>query len=151
MALTDATSTTGTPAALGSSARRATFVLPADVKAVGEARRRVLERLSSWGVTQDGCDTAVLVVSELFTNSVVHTASRTITCSLRATPDQLRIQVADDGSCQSAPMPQRAGVHDEEGRGLMLVKTVSRRWGAGPTEDGDGRAVWADLPTHLRA
>ncbi|BCL28537.1 ATP-binding protein [Streptomyces aurantiacus] len=151
MALTDAASITGPPPALGSSARRATFVLPTDAKAVGEARRRVQECLSSWGVDQDGCDTAVLVVSELFTNSVIHTASRLITCNLSAAPDQLLVQVADDGSCQSAPMPQTAGVHDEEGRGLMLVKTVSRRWGVSPVEDGDGQAVWAALPAQLRA
>ncbi|MGI3224534.1 ATP-binding protein [Streptomyces sp. GTA36] len=151
MALTDATSTTGPPPALGSSARRATFVLSADVRAVGEARCRVLEHLSSWGVNRDGCDIAVLVVSELFTNSVVHTVSRMITCHLGATPDKLLIQVTDEGNCESVPTPQRASLHDEAGRGLMLVKAVSRRWGVSPTEDGDGRTAWAELPAQVRA
>ncbi|MEV0220720.1 ATP-binding protein [Streptomyces sp. NPDC050704] len=124
--------------------------MPADGRSVGEARHRVTEQLSTWGIDPDGCDVAALVVSELFTNAVVHTISRVITCKLVATSDQLVIQVTDDGNGHSAPSPRRAGLDDEEGRGLMLVKTVSECWGVGPAEGGDGRGVWAALPGQAR-
>lgn len=150
MALTDAAATTGDtpPPDLGPTARRAAFFLPADRKAIGEARHLVREQLGNWGIGPDGCATAALVVSELFTNAVLHTNSQTIACHVEATPDQLLIQVADDGSGPSTLMPQRAKTHDEMGRGLLLIQAVSQRWGAGPTEGGDGRIVWATLHTN---
>ncbi|MFC4463978.1 ATP-binding protein [Streptomyces xiangluensis] len=150
MALNDATTTTGDtpPPDLGTTTRCAAFTLPADGRAVAEARHLVREQLSNWGTDPDGCDTAALVVSELFTNAVVHTSSQAIACNVEATPDQLLIQVTDDGSGPSTPMPQRANTHDEDGRGLLLVKAVSERWGVGPAEDGDARNVWATVRTN---
>jgi serine/threonine-protein kinase RsbW len=150
MALSDATTATGdTPRPdLGTAARRAAFFLPAEGKAVREARHLVLEQLRAWGIGSDVCDTAALVVSELFTNAVVHTSSQAIACNVEATRDQLLIQVTDDGSGPSTPMPQRANPHDEVGRGLLLVNGVSERWGVSPAEDGDARNVWATVRTN---
>ncbi|MFD4562644.1 ATP-binding protein [Streptomyces sp. NPDC058469] len=146
MALTDAATTGGLPPVLDAAARRTAFVLPAVRAAVGEARHRVQQQLQEWSIASDICDTAVLVVSELFTNGVIHTGSRTITCDLGATPNQLLIQVTDDGTGQSTPSPRRARPQDVEGRGLMLVRAVSQRWGASPTGAGGGQVVWATLP-----
>ncbi|WP_405537563.1 ATP-binding protein [Streptomyces sp. NBC_00075] len=139
MALSDATTTGAPPPVLEGTAHRVVFDLPADGQAVGEARHLTLAHLRSWGIGSDGCDTAVLVVSELFTNAVIHTSSKTVTCSLGATSDQLLIQVLDDGSGHSAPNFQKAGLRDEGGRGLILVKSMTERWGV-------GRVVWATLP-----
>ncbi|MFD3821094.1 ATP-binding protein [Streptomyces sp. NPDC058625] len=149
MALTDATPTAGgtPPPDLGCAACRAAYFLPADRRTVGRARRLVTEQLGSWGVDPDGCDTAALVVSELLTNAVLHTSSRRISCTVEATPELVLIQVTDDGSGPSVPRPRRAGYRDEVGRGLLLVKTVSERWGVSCAEYGDGRTVWAALRT----
>ncbi|WP_328869620.1 ATP-binding protein [Streptomyces sp. NBC_00287] len=148
MAPTNATTTGDRPPALDAEARRAVFVLRADGEAVGEARHLVLEQLKGWDVHPEDCDTAALVVSELFTNAVIHTSSQTIACRLGDTPEQLLIQIEDDGTGRSTPTPQRAHPHDEGGRGLMLVKAVSRRWGLGSSENGRGRIVWAVLRAH---
>ncbi|MEV1083477.1 ATP-binding protein [Streptomyces sp. NPDC050211] len=145
MALTDAAISGDPPPTLDTAARRRAFVLPADGTAVGEARHLVLEQLRDWDITSDGCDTAVLVVSELFTNSVIHTNSEAITCNVGATDDQLLIQVADDGSGQTEPTPRQAHPHAEEGRGLMLVKALSERWGVAVAGQREIRVVWATL------
>lgn len=148
MALPDAATTTGesTPPDLGIAARHAAFLLPAERRSVGEARHRVVEQLGTWGIRGEGCDTAALVVSELFANAVIHTSSRTIAFNLGATPEQLLIQVADDGSGPSTPMPQRADSDAEFGRGLLLIQSMTERWGVGPVEDGAAdRIVWATV------
>ncbi|MEU6379268.1 ATP-binding protein [Streptomyces sp. NPDC046909] len=147
MALPDAATTTGdtTPPDLGTAARHAAFLLPAERRSVSEARHRVLQQLRAWGILAEGCDTAALVVSELFANAVIHTSSRTIAFNLGATPEQLLIQVVDDGSGPSTPRSQRADTDAEFGRGLLLVQSMTERWGVGPVEDGAGRIVWATV------
>lgn len=145
MALTDPATDASTPPRLGGSALRAAFGLPADVLAVGSARQRVREQLGAWGVDPDGADTAVLMVSELFTNALVHTASEVITCQLAWIPGRLLIEVADEGGAQSAPRPRKAHSDEEGGRGLMLVKLLAEQWGVGPAPRGPGRTVWAVL------
>ncbi|MFI8306095.1 ATP-binding protein [Streptomyces sp. NPDC085927] len=149
MALTDATPTAGgtPPPDLGGAACRAAYFLPPDRRTVGRARHLVTEQLGLWGVAPDDCDTAVLVVSELLTNAVLHTNSRRVACTLGATPDLVLIQVTDDGSGPSAPRTRRAGSRDEAGRGLLLVRALSEHWGVGVAEYGGGRTVWATLRT----
>jgi serine/threonine-protein kinase RsbW len=146
VALTDAAISGDPPPALDDTARRTVFVLPADGQAVGEARHLVLKQLRTWGMSPDECDTAALIMSELFTNAVIHTNSETIRCNLGVTRDQmLLIQVTDDGSGVSVPRPQRADPKAEGGRGLMLVKALSANWGVGVMEDVDAQVVWATV------
>lgn len=145
MALNDATTTGGLSPALEPPLRRTAFTLAADEVSVSQARHRLLKHLRTWGIDQDSCDTAVLVVSELFTNAVVHTDTDTIECTVEATPDQLQIQVADRGTGHSIPSPQHTGSQDEGGRGLTLVEAVSQGWGVRPAGDGDSQVVWATL------
>lgn len=147
MALSDAATTTGgaTPPDLGTAARHAALLLPAERRSVGEARHRVLDQLRTWGIRGDSCDTAALVVSELFANAVIHTSSQAIALKLGLTPEQLLIEVADDGSGPSIPVPQRASSDEEFGRGLLIVQSMTERWGAGPAGGGAGRIVWATV------
>jgi len=42
------------------------------------------------------------------------------------------------------PRDHQPGSWDENGRGLMIVKALSRRWDWDPAEDG-GKYVWALL------
>ncbi|MEK8169176.1 hypothetical protein NKH77_03280 [Streptomyces sp. M19] len=61
-------------------------------------------RLPLWGYREDVCDAAELVVSELFTNAIVHTASEHVRCLLRAEEERLLyVEVADQGGDRSAP------------------------------------------------
>jgi serine/threonine-protein kinase RsbW len=93
-------------------------------------------------------DDAEMIVSELFTNAVRHTASRVVGCELRldAGGGIVRLEVADQGQGMSEPRSREAGVDEEGGRGLLLVEVLSETWGVrGAPDGGSGRTVWAVL------
>lgn len=122
------------------------FRLPALHVFVSEARRCVVARLREWGAVEDVCGDAELVISELFTNAVLHTDSAEIGYGLRVTGTQLRVEVTDEG-CR--PKEQRLRSPEfmaEHGRGLLLVRALSEAWGVRACESGQGSVTWADLP-----
>lgn len=82
----------------GGDVRRYAFELPARTDSVARARRLTRNRLTCWDFSEDVCDTALLIVSELFTNAVVHTAGDHIACELRDDRGQLRIAIQDQGT-----------------------------------------------------
>lgn len=129
--------------------RQESFRLPAQGMSVAAARRRVRSSLPTWGFRDDVCDAAELVMSELFTNALVHTGSEQIVCVLRARWSRsLYVEVADQGGGPVGPTPRDAGVEDENGRGLALVRALVDAWGDRPGVNG-GRVVWAQLSTAL--
>ncbi|MGW2036166.1 MULTISPECIES: ATP-binding protein [Streptomyces] len=124
--------------------------LPGHRTSVRTARRFVSARLSSWRVPEDACANAVLLVSELATNAVLHTFSLRILCGIRLLSDAgLRLEVHDrDDSARR--LPRRApGPDDECGRGLLLVQEIADSWGVVPSPLTGGNAVWANLATGL--
>ncbi|MET8474733.1 ATP-binding protein [Streptomyces sp. NPDC006422] len=118
-----------------------------------QARRVTRTHLNAWGACEDTCDAAALVVSELVTNAIVHTASRRIHCELRElrddAGDRLRIAVRDEGCIPGDARVGRVAPEEEHGRGLLLVAAVATAWGA--QETGPGLLVWAELPRDDRA
>ncbi|KPC67693.1 ATPase [Streptomyces sp. NRRL WC-3753] len=125
--------------------RRFRFELAAHPGSPSQARRLTRARLSGWAVCEDTCDTAALVVSELVTNAIVHTASRHIVCELHDADDLVRIAVRDEGCAPGQPHPSESQQpEDEHGRGLLLVDALCDAWGA--HENGPGLLVWAELP-----
>jgi anti-sigma regulatory factor (Ser/Thr protein kinase) len=86
---------------------------------------------------------AMLVVSELVTNVVVH-AHTPATVSLHLRQAQLRIEVSD--SAQEAVQPGHERDGDRPGGwGLPLVESVARTWGVDPSCGDAGKTVWAEL------
>ncbi|CAL9425512.1 hypothetical protein SUDANB176_01946 [Streptomyces sp. enrichment culture] len=125
--------------------RRFRFELAAHPGSPAQARRLTRARLTGWSVCEDTCDTAALVVSELVTNAIVHTASSHIVCELHDGEDLVRIAVRDEGCAPGQPRANtRQRPEEEHGRGLLLVDALSHAWGA--HEHGPGLLVWADLP-----
>ncbi|GHA78575.1 ATPase [Streptomyces thermoviolaceus subsp. thermoviolaceus] len=124
--------------------RRFRFELAADPGSPAQARRLIRSRLAIWSVCEETRDTAALVVSELVTNAVVHTASRRVVCELHDTDDRVRIAVHDEGRAPGDPRPFPPRPEEEHGRGLLLVDAVCRAWGA--QQHGSGLVVWAELP-----
>lgn len=124
----------------------ATLGLANDIASAGLARGLVQELCSEWGIDRV-VDDAMLVVSELVTNAIVH-AGGEAELRLFPSPGMLRIEVADNGA--EAPDPHLAGDDDEHGRGLLLVAVLSAAWGTEPTESG-GKVVWAELPLASRS
>ncbi|MFF4361975.1 ATP-binding protein [Streptomyces sp. NPDC001604] len=145
---TDATE--GRPHSLGArhsgaaAERRFRFELAAHPASPAQARRLTRARLNVWSVCEDICDTAALVISELVTNALVHTASSHIVCELHDGDELVRIAVRDEGCSPGAPHASRARPEEEHGRGLLLIDALCDAWGA--HEHGPGLLVWAELP-----
>ena len=120
---------------------RASLFLDADVESARTARSFARETLRSWGV-EESVDDALLVVSELVSNAVVHAHS---TCELRLglSPAIVRVEVVDAGGGTPDPLPpSRTRPH---GRGLTLIDAVASAWGVDPQIAG-GKVVWAEIP-----
>jgi serine/threonine-protein kinase RsbW len=118
------------------------FDLPAHHASVGTARHRVRSHLAYLGCRADTCETALLLVSELFTNALLHTASTTIGCTVRSHGPHLRIEVHDQGG--GAPLNHGLSAPDAvHGRGLLIVENLSTEWGV--ATGIHGQTVWCDL------
>ena len=106
--------------------------------AVGLARSLLRTRLREWALGEDAIATAVLCVSELVTNAIIHTSGG---CELRVVLDRgvLTTTVRDGGPVilPSLPTADPLAVH---GRGLQLVDTLATRWGS--DLDALGTTVW---------
>lgn len=121
-------------------------VLSAHPEQVAHARHLVAEYLTESDAVDAGeghvdREIAILLVSELVTNAVMHGVSP---FELRAqqTRSGLRVEVHDNNAL-ATPVLRGAGVLAESGRGLQLVDTLADRWGW--SEDGAGKVVWFEI------
>ena len=77
-------------------------------------------------------DDAMLLTSELFTNSLRHSGSglpgETVTVTVTAGAGAVRVEVADR-SGPGVPELRPAGADAEGGRGLQLVADLAAQWG----------------------
>ncbi|MBV7694157.1 SpoIIE family protein phosphatase [Streptomyces sp. TRM70350] len=110
-----------------------------DAAEVGRARAVVREQLHEWGLAKLA-DNAELMVSELVTNAVRHSHRGPVELRL-VRGDTLLCEVDDDD--HDLPTLRSAGPGDETGRGLRVVSTLAREWGASRT--GAGKTVWFEL------
>jgi anti-sigma regulatory factor (Ser/Thr protein kinase) len=131
----------GDTAHASASPQRARITLPATANQIAEARRFVVDFVGGATLAVD----AVLCLSELATNAVVHSNSRRaggrFTISAELYRDGcLRIEVEDQGGRwleQAKPEGQRH-------LGLTIVRALASAWGI----EGDGsnrRSVWFEL------
>jgi serine/threonine-protein kinase RsbW len=126
--------------------RAETLRLPSRCASAGAARRWVRTRLDQWGARLSVRDDVELLVSELFTNALLHTHARLITCHLVSAPALMCVEVSDQGRGLLSPRMREIRVDDGSGPGLMLVHALSGgTWGIRRAEHGSGRAVWAAL------
>lgn len=115
----------------------ASWDLPSDPAIVAEARRRVCDRLTTWGL-EDAAFVTELVVSELVTNAIRHATGP---IRLRLIKDKTLTCEVSDGSSTS-PYLRRARLSDEGGRGLLLVAQLTERWGTRHLRVG--KTIWAE-------
>lgn len=120
------------------------FELPAHGGSVAEARRRVRAHLRGAGCGEDGVETAALLVSELATNTVRHTASPVFVCRVAYDGAHVALEVEDHGGTPEVPHRREPGPGDEDGRGLLLVDALCAHWAVTPGPYG-GRVVTAVL------
>jgi len=113
--------------------------VPAEVAGV----RRFLAGLLA---TSPAADDAVLCLSELASNAIVHSRSRepggSFTVRVQLTGQRLRVEVSDQGGPwhpRTRPSPD-----EPSGRGLLIVGELASRWGcAGHRRSG--WTVWYEL------
>ncbi|WP_308401255.1 ATP-binding protein [Streptomyces sp. AC512_CC834] len=114
------------------------------------ARDTVRRQLRAWRLPGDVCTDAVLLVSELATNAVLHSQSNRMLCGLSLTTHkQLRIEMHDDGHTSASPTGARSGSQDESGRGLLIVQQLADSWGTARSIRTGGNTVWAVLRIEL--
>jgi len=115
----------------------ASWALPEDPKAAGQARELVRRQLAAWDLP-DLVMTTELVVSELVGNVIRHAKgplrvrllrSRTLICEV------------SDGSL-TTPLIRRSAPTDEGGRGLQLIAALCQRWGTRYT--ANGKTIWTE-------
>ena len=107
---------------------------------VRAARDLVAHACLDWGCGAQA-DAAMLVVSELVTNALIHAGTGPEMFMARS-GSRLRLAVRDSDARR--PQPRKAGPSSPNGRGMMLVAAMSRAWGVLPTTE-DGKVVWAVL------
>jgi anti-sigma regulatory factor (Ser/Thr protein kinase) len=117
--------------------------LPRDISSPAVARRQVKQFAAEHGVEDPTL--LLLVVSELVTNAVLHGAEPIEMCAW-VEGGTVRVEVADsDPDISTVVTPPRASEHIG-GRGLEIVETVTRSWGAIPNDTG--KIVWAELESN---
>ncbi|SPL99041.1 Serine phosphatase RsbU, regulator of sigma subunit [[Actinomadura] parvosata subsp. kistnae] len=121
------------------AADMASWPLPDDPRAAGQAREHVRAQLSAWHL-EDLSMTTELLASELVGNVVRHAKGPIRLRLLRS--NVLTCEVSD-GSL-TTPRPRRAGATDEGGRGLQLISAIAHRWGTRYT--ATGKCVWTEQP-----
>ncbi|WP_435838523.1 SpoIIE family protein phosphatase [Streptomyces achromogenes] len=112
-------------------------------QAARHARRFTRRTLRAWQLPPDTVDAALLVVSELVTNALVHTGGP-VRLDLDLAGHRLRLAVTDS-SPRGPVKPAGIGWEATGGRGIRLVEAVSAAWGTVPVSGG--KQVWAELAT----
>jgi anti-sigma regulatory factor (Ser/Thr protein kinase) len=119
-------------------------VLPGTADSAALARQLTRELL---GPCHPALHTAMLLVSELVTNSVSHSRSGlpggTVTIAVCAGSPGVLIQVRDDGGLTEPRVTvteATGGEGAEHGYGLLLVAALADTWGTTTTREG--RLTW---------
>ena len=119
--------------------------LPPRVDSPSRSREFVRGALDEW-LLRELVDDAVLLVSELASNAVVHARTgMVIGANWSPAAGILRVCVLDDDDGQ--PVPRHAASTDTSGRGLEMVDLIAWRWGV--IHGVEGKSVWFEL--HMAA
>ncbi|MDT3724810.1 SpoIIE family protein phosphatase [Streptomyces sp. DSM 41972] len=131
-------------------ARRTVMTIAqAEPERVAEARQQLRELLHDWP-DEEQKDSAVLLLSEVLTNVLVHTdADALLVTDVTGETGrrQIRVEVTDTGG--DLPHKRRPGEMASSGRGLMLIELLADTWGVAPR--GEGKSIWFELNETGRA
>ncbi|MER0446826.1 SpoIIE family protein phosphatase [Streptomyces sp. Edi4] len=123
--------------------RTALTVAQAEPQQIAGARGQLRELLHDWS-DDEQVDSAVLMISEMITNVLVHTDGDALLVAEARGPlgsRRLRVEVAD--ASDELPHRRRPGELASSGRGLILMEMLADAWGVDPR--GDGKSIWFEL------
>lgn len=137
-----------------------TMALSHGPRGVAEARRRLRKELYARDVPEPVVEDAVLILSELLSNSYRHARPLVepeadkegdeggVRATWRIGTDGLLAVEVTDGGGPTRPLPASPSLTAHGGRGLGIVSRLSLRWGV---RDAPGEVtVWALLPVRGR-
>lgn len=130
--------------------RRVRLTVPAAPTSVRLARRMTQAVLETWSCPVDA-DTALLLVSELVTNALLHGCAphspvTLFEIDITASHDGLHVEVLDPDTADHRELAVRhAADSSESGRGLELIEALSTSWGCKTVPSG--KYVYFDITT----
>jgi len=124
--------------------RRTVLTVPqADPGLIRAAREDTRALLHDW-VSLDQIETAILLVSEIVTNVLVHTDEGAILLAqITGIPGTRRLHVEVGDRSDDMPHRRFPGELASGGRGLILLDELADAWGVDPR--GDGKSLWFEL------
>jgi anti-sigma regulatory factor (Ser/Thr protein kinase) len=87
-------------------------------------------------------DEALLCLSEIVTNAVLHARTSSI-ARIFANGDDLTLRIEVRDRSRIRPVHKNYGLTAPTGRGLHLLDHISDRWGV--EGDADGKLIWVEL------
>ncbi len=118
-------------------------IAQAEPERVAGVRHELRELLHDWADPEQ-VDSAVLMVSEMVTNVLVHTDGDALMVAEAAgerSSRKLRVDVSD--ASDELPHRRRPGEMASSGRGLLLMEILADSWGVDPR--GEGKCIWFEL------
>ncbi|WP_405714466.1 MULTISPECIES: SpoIIE family protein phosphatase [unclassified Streptomyces] len=123
--------------------RTALTIAQAEPERIAAARQQMRDLLHDWADPEQ-VDAAVLMISEMATNVLVHTDGDALMLA-QATGEhgerRLRVEVSDGSD--ELPHKRRPGEMASSGRGLVLMEMLADAWGVDP--QGAGKSIWFEL------
>lgn len=138
--------TPAAPAVLGAGGAR--IHLSGNSASAGHSRQFIRDTCRSWELPDDVVSLAVLVVSELVTNALLH-ARGPVDVHVEMQDDCLRLAVEDAldrlPELPRSDDPGAPPLERDHGRGLPLLAHLGAQLGSRRRPEG-GKVVWADIP-----
>ncbi|WP_369260676.1 SpoIIE family protein phosphatase [Streptomyces sp. R35] len=118
-------------------------VAQAEPERIADARQQLREMLHDWA-SEDQLDSAVLLVSEMVTNVLVHTdADALLVAEVTGEPGERRMKVEVTDASDDLPHRRHPGELASSGRGLVFMELLADAWGVDPR--GEGKSIWFEF------
>jgi serine phosphatase RsbU (regulator of sigma subunit) len=118
-------------------------IAQAEPDRIAEARHQLRNLLHDWQ-DEEQVDGAVLMLSEMLTNVLVHTdCDALLVAEIGGNVGErlLHVEVADGSD--ELPHRRKPGELASSGRGLMLLESLAGSWGVDPR--GKGKSIWFEV------
>ncbi|MEZ7006672.1 SpoIIE family protein phosphatase [Streptomyces sp. AD55] len=133
----------GVPARRPPVRRTMLTIAQAEPERIAAAREHLRDLLYDWPDGEQR-DAAVLLLSEMLTNVLVHTdADALLVAEVTGEPGERRIHVEVSDSGKELPHKRRPGEMASSGRGLVLIEMLADAWGVAPR--GTGKSIWYEV------